>query len=221
MQHKVIQIGVVGAMQRAHPALTQLWLQWTGVAGLEWATFDMVRPEYGSNPATQVKLKATRGVTETWQTFCDLLSLPEKAPERQRMPIYLDARAPAHPAFWAALRRRELEEVDGPIEFWWRLLVLRYKSIQLASQILIREAIGEDQLLDRGIVGFNNPSLNREGRSSDKLLVAGTYSQPTHVVVSLRVKRTAKQQGLVFSFEDSNFKARFVSKLIDLAVSRG
>ena len=220
MQHKVIQIGVVGAMQRAHPALTQLWLQWTGIPGLDHATFDIAKPEFGSNPATQVQMPARKGLTHTWQGFCDLLGLDENAPERRRMPINLPPRSGAHLAFWDALKKREMTEVDGPLEWWWRLMVLRFKSVNLASQILIREVIGDESLLSDGLVNFTNPSLRREGRTAKDLFVADHYEQPTHMTVSVRVKRSAKYEGLAFSLDDASFKSSLVSKLIDLAVAR-
>jgi hypothetical protein len=214
-----VQVGVIGAMQRAHPALTQLWLQWTGVPNLDHAQFNMVRAERGSNPSSSVKLAARSGIKQTWKAFCDLLGLPEDAPERRQMPIYLAGQADAHSAFWTALRRRELEEVDGPVEWWWRLMVMRYRGIQRASQILIQETLGDEALLDKGLISFRNPTMNRTGHRSEKLLAAD-YRQPTHVVVSLRVKRSTRHEGLAFSLSEDRFRGSFVSKLIELAVAR-
>lgn len=219
---KVVQIGVVGAMQRAHPALTQLWLQWTGVPNLEWATFNMGRAEQGSMPVTNVDLSAKFGAQETWTQFGDVLGLPEDCPERRRMPIHLGSRAPFHKTFWEAMKRREMEEVDGPIEWWWRLMVLRYKGAKQASAALIRTTIGDDKILNNALVSFQNPSLkagHRASRGRYPILI-GPYRQPTHLIVSLRVKRGAAHQGLAFAFSDATFRGRFVSRLIDLAVSR-
>ena len=215
---KAVQIGIIGGMQRSHPALTQLWLQWTGIPDLESARFDLSLPEHGSNPATMVRLAAKSQYETTRTQFCDVLGLPEKAPERGRADVYLRAKHPGHSSFWGALRKRELEEVDGPIEWWWRLLVLRYKGIGRASRALIRETLGDE--LDHGVISFENPSLNPTGRKASELLVDGSYVQPKRVVVAFRIKRTAPHEGLAFSLEDASFKARFVSKLVGLAVSR-
>lgn len=205
-------------MQRAHPALTQLWLQWTGIPNLEWATFDLSAPEHGANPATFIRLAAKARYADTQSQLCDALRLPQDARERQRADVYLRGKHPGHGAFWAALKKRELEEVDGPIEWWWRLLVLRYRGVAKASRALIRETIGDD--LDHGVISLDNPSLNQSAKTVDGLLVEDKYIQPKSVVVAFRVKKSARHEGLAFSLEDGRFKARFVSKLIGLAVSR-
>ncbi len=215
---KIVQVGVIGAMQRAHPALTQLWLQWTGIPDLDRATFEMRKADDGPI-ATQVQLLARPRVQETWRQFCDVLGVPPNADERRQMPIYLGARAPQHGVFWTAMKHRELTEVDGPLEWWWRLLILRYRGIQRASQTLIRAAIGDEPALDKGLVTFPNPSLREEGRYA-KHLIDGSYKQPTHVVVVLRTNQAARHEGLAFSLGDASFRARFISKMIDLAVIR-
>lgn len=204
-------------MQRAHPALTQLWLQWTGVPDLEWATFNLTPPENGSNPATLINLAAKLRYEETQSTFCDLLRLPEKAPERRQSSIYLRGKHPGHSAFWSAMKARELTEVDGPIEWWWRLLVLRHQGIERASRTLIREALSDD--LDSGVIAFDNPSLKNAGRMA-RDIIDGGYRQPTRVLVAFRARRDSPHEGLAFSLADASFRARFVSKLIELAVSR-
>jgi MoxR-like ATPase len=145
--------------------------------------------------------------------------VPEEAVERRKMPIYLGANYPHHAIFWSAMKRRELAEVDGPLEWWWRLLVLRYRGIQRASQALIRAAISDEPILDKGIIVLTNPSLKEEGRYAKKL-IDGSYKQPTHVMVTLRVSREAKHEGLAFALDDASFRARFISKMIDLAVIR-
>jgi hypothetical protein len=118
-----------------------------------------------------------------------------------------------------AMRKRELEEVDGPIEWWWWLAVMRYRGIRKASEILISETI-DDKILNGGLISFRNPSL-KEGTKShySRSILEGPYRQPTELVVSLKVKRSAKHEGLAFSFSDAKFKGRFVSRLIELAVS--
>lgn len=214
---KVVQVGVIGAMQRAHPALTQLWLQWTGIPDFEWASFGLSRPEHGSNPASVVDLAAKPRYEQTRKMFCDQLGLAEDARERLKSSIYLQAKHPGHAAFWEALRKRELTEVDGPMEWWWRLLVLRLKGVQRASKLLIQATLGDE--LDHGIISFDNPSLKPTGRSATDV-IDGNYAQPERVVVAFRVKRNAAHEGLAFPFDDASFKARFVSKLVELAVSR-
>lgn len=216
---KVVQLGVIGAMQRAHPALTQLWLQWTGIPDLDRASFEMTRTDDGPHPATNVQLLARPRVQETWRLFCDTLGIVDGAVERRKMPIYLGFKAPHHAVFWSAMKRRELNDVDGPLEWWWRLLVLRYRSIQRASQALIRSAIADEPALDKGIIVLTNPSLKEEGRYAKKL-IDGVYKQPTHVVVTMRCSREARHEGLAFSLSEATFRARFISKMIDLAVSR-
>jgi hypothetical protein len=193
-------------------------LQWTGIPDLDWATFDLSQPEYGSNPSSFVRLAAKARYETTRTQLCDTLGLPEKAPERGKADIYLPAKHPGHSSFWKALRKRELEEVDGPMEWWWRLLILRYRGIARASRALIRETLGDE--LDHGIISFDNPSLESVGRTATELLVDGNYVQPKRVVVAFRIKRSAPHEGLAFSLEDASFKARFVSKLIGLAVAR-
>lgn len=214
-----VQLGVIGAMQRSHPALTRLWLQWTGVPGLERAAFDMVRPEEGTNPSTQIKLAAQSGVYQTWERLCDTLGMPQDAPERRSMPIHLRAKDKSHSSFWGAMKKRELEEVDGPIEWWWRLMVLRYRGVQKASKVLIREAIGDHGALDSGVIHFNNPTLIAPDKPDDPI-INGQYIQPTHVTVSFRVKWDETVEGLAFDLNDTSFKGRFLSRLIDLATLR-
>ena len=216
---KVVQLGVIGAMQRAHPALTQLWLQWTGIPDLDRATFDMVRPDDGRQPATSVQLLARPRVQETWTRFCDVMGVAPDATERRKMPIYLGPKTPSHAIFWSAMKHRELSDVDGPLEWWWRLLVLRYQGVQRASQALIRATIGDEPALDKGLIVLTNPALKEEGRFA-KNLIEGGYKQPTHVVVTLRTSRDARHEGLAFSLAEVSFRARFISKMIDLAVTR-
>ena len=218
MRDNYIQLGVIGAMQRAHPGLTQLWLQWSGIPNLEWAAFDLVRPEVGHNPASQIKLSARKGLTYTWSDLCDTMSVPDDGSERRKMPIYLPSRHPGHSAFWGAMRKRELEEVDGPLEWWWQLMVLRFKGIQAASKALISEVLGEEEsALMRGTVHLRNPSLN-EGEKTAIKLARNSYRQPTHIVVSTRSKRSDRHDALAFSLSDATFKGRFVAALIDLAI---
>lgn len=206
-------------MQRAHPALTQLWMRWTGIPGLDRATFDMTRSEEGPQPATHIHLSPRRDVQIAWKMLCDSMGLPEDAPERRKMPIYLPARGPQHLAFWANMKHRELTEVDGPLEWWWRLMVMRFRGVQRASKALIAQAIVDEPELDRAVVSFRNPSLGEEGMRAKHIIVTG-YRQPTHVVVSLRTKRSSRHEGLAFSLDDATFRGRFISALVDLAVTR-
>jgi len=212
-----VQIGVVGAMQRAHPALTELWLQWTGVPHLERCTFDLRRDEKNV-PVTSVKIPALLA-TSTWPAFCDLLQAEEDSNERNQMPVELTAKNPAHDTFWSALRRRERDEVDGPLEWWWHLMQLRYKGIHKASRALLHELTDDRDVLFRGLVHFVNPSL-QPGHRARQILRSGTYRQPTHMNVVLRAPRKSAVEGFTFDLANAPFKGKVVSTLLNLSTAR-
>jgi len=217
---RFVQVGIIGAMQRAHPALTQLWLRWTGIPGLDLATFDWSRSERGTLPASQIKLKATASLTTAWSGLCDALGLAPDAEERRRMPIYIPTKSGAHAAFWTAMQKRELTEVDGPLEWWWHLAVLRSGGPQLATKALLPMVFGDDPIFDGAIMSFTNPSLKTAGRTADQVIENGQYTRPTHLVVTQRVSKKSKHEGLAVSLDDDTIRARLTRSLLDLAVFR-
>ncbi len=218
---KVVQLGVIGAMQRACPALTQLWLDWTGVPGLSAAVFNLSRAQEAKqrNRVTLVEIPASTGAEVTRDRFCDQLGVAPDGTERRTMPIYLAHDSPTHRHWWVSLRNREMTEVDGPLEWWWQLHVLRSRGIRAASAHMIARLFPDHDELKDGVIGFVNPTIKGIGSTSRELLV-GQYQQPTHLTISLRAKVRAKVQGLEFSLADGRLKARFVSGLLDLAVSQ-
>ncbi len=211
-----IQIGTIGAMQRVDPALTSLWLRWTGVPNLDRAEFNIQRSEVNGNPCTSVKLMACDGIAESWRLFCNTLGMPDTAVERRSMPIYIAPNSTAHSMFWGAMKKREIAEVDGPVEWWWRLLVMRSKGIARASRTLL-QALGDLDALDGGIVGFVNPSLVAQKLPLDSI-ITDRYDQPTHVRVSFRVPRSSKVDAVDLGLV-GDFRARFISTMIDLSVT--
>jgi hypothetical protein len=213
-QHHYIQIGVVGAMQRAHPRLSKLWLQWTGIVGADKATFDLFRPSSREAPGTKIDFYRSRyGRKPMFDGLCDFLGVPEDGPERRQMPIWIQPRAMYHAAFWEKLKQREAQEYEGPLEWWWQLMVIRYRSAQMASRALIRATIGEDDLLDKGIVSFRNPTYSPGEKNP---LPEGSYCQPTHLEVSFRVKKTSKHDAISVPL-DETFKPKLLGVLIDLS----
>jgi hypothetical protein len=216
---KTVQIGIVGAMQRAHPALTQLWLKWTGVPDLHQAAFDTVRALEGPRPATQVALAPTLHYEQTQEKFCDLLGAAPDAPERRFSNIHLVHKSPMHRAFWSSLKTRELANVSGPLEWWWRLLVLRLRSVRLASRVLLRNVFDDDPFFDFAVLRFENPTLKGEGRRVEEI-IGSAYEQPIKMVVSINAAQAARYEGLAFDLTADKLKSRLVPALVDLAISR-
>ena len=214
-----MQLGVIGAMQRAHPALTQLWLRWTGIPDLERAEFRISRPEEHGPPDTSIWLAPKAGIQAGWSALCDSMALPADAPERRSMPIRVTANSTAHSAFWAAMRQREMTEVDGPLEWWWRLLVLRNRDLKRASKKLAVSVFGEETFFDQCVITLENPSLKKEGRRIDEIINGG-YTRPARLLVTRSVTSKAKKEGLAFSLDDDKLRAHFTSHLIRLATTR-
>jgi hypothetical protein len=216
-----IQVGTIGAMQRAHPALSQLWLRWTGIPDLDMAEFGTSRSEEHGVPDSSILLNARAIMSrpEGWAKLCDVLGFPEDSTERQTMPIRVLAKSPAHSTFWAAMKHREMAEVDGPLEWWWRLAVLRNRGLKTASKKLLVTVFGEDPLFDSAIASFENPSLNKEGRRAEEV-IGKSYKPPTALLVTRSTSSKAKSQGLAFALTDDTLRARVTSSLIDLATSR-
>jgi hypothetical protein len=135
------------------------------------------------------------------------------------MPIRITAKEAAHEVFWDAMLQRELNEVDGPLEWWWRLLVLRNRSIKRASKKLAIAVFGEDQLFDGCILSLENKSLAKEGRRAEDLLVDG-YRRPSRLLVTRSVTSKSQREGLAFSLDDDKLRAHFTVQLIGLATTR-
>ena len=219
MKSSGAQLAVIGAMQRSHPALTQLWLRWTAIPDLEQATFGLMRAEEGGPPDTSVTLPPKPGILVGWTAFCDTMGLPPDSLERRSMPMRIAAKEAAHGAFWDAMLQRELNDVDGPLDWWWRLLVLRNRSIKRASKKLATATFGEDQLFDGCILSLENTSLAKEGRRADDLLVNG-YRRPSRLLVTRSVTGKSQREGLAFSLDDDKLRAHFTVQLIGLATTR-
>lgn len=216
----VIQTSLIGAMQRAHPALTELWLQWTGIPDLEHATFDTARPEEAhQEPATRVTIGITPKYQTTWTALCDTLGLPPNAKERRQNPMHLAGKSYSHQSFWSAMRRRELQEVDGPLEWWWQLLVLRCRGVRAASRLLLGKLFGDEPELDSAVINFVNPTLKTEGRRA-KDVVDGGYRQPSTMIIGMRVNRRSLTSGLAYPLDGDKVRTHFITTLLDTAVSR-
>jgi hypothetical protein len=213
------QLAVIGAMQRSHPALTQLWLRWTGIPDLEHAEFGLSRPEEGGAPDTRVTFTPKAGVQSGWQAFCDAMGLEPDAVERRSMPIHLKAKSKAHLLFWQAMLQREMNDVDGPLEWWWRLLVLRNRGIKRASKKLATAVFGEDAIFNDCVLSLENRSLSKEGRRVENILVTG-YKRPTRLLITRSVSLKAQREGLAFSLDDDKLRALLTTRLISLATTK-
>lgn len=219
MKSSGAQLAIIGAMQRSHPALTQLWLRWTGIPDLEHATFGLMRAEEGGPPDTSVTLPPKPGIQVGWSAFCDAMGLPEDATERRSMPIRITAKDQAHQTFWAAMYKREMNDVDGPLEWWWRLLVLRNRGIARASKKLAIAVFGEDAIFNDCVLSLENKSLLKEGRRAEDILDNG-YRRPTRLLITRSVSQKAQREGLAFSLDDDKLRALFTTQLISLATTK-
>lgn len=214
-----VQIGVIGAMQRSHPALTELWLKWTGINGASRMEFGLGASEdRGAGPVTQILVSARDA--HSWKPFCDFLKLAEDDPARTTMPIRLGERSPAHQEFWGSLKKRELEEVDGPLEWWWRLLVLRQRGVHRASKVLLSSLFGEQPEFRGAVVSFINPSLKREGRRAEDILPLSSYESTKALALHFVGPREETKTSLEIALDDATLKLRLTSALIDLSVAR-
>lgn len=219
MKSSGAQLAIIGAMQRSHPALTQLWLRWTGIPDLEAAEFGLSRPEEGGHPDTQVTLPPKAGIQVGWNQFCDAMGLAEDAQERRSMPIRLTSHHSAHSTFWASMYRREMQDVDGPLEWWWRLLVLRNRGIKRASKKLATAVFGEDAIFNDCVLSLENSSLLKEGRRAEEILANG-YRRPTRLLITRSVSLKSQREGLAFSLDDDKLRALFTTQLIGLATTK-
>lgn len=220
-EQRPVQIGVIGAMQRSHPALTELWFQWLDIPQLHLTEFGMGTPgEVGVLPHTSITLRPSAGSGVTWQRFCDLMAIEPDAVERRSMPIILNERHAGHKEFWKSAKKRELEDAEGPLEWWWRLLVIRQRGIRRASKVLL-SSLFDDDTVSRGspIVSFLNPSLKTEGRRASEV-IDKVYASPTDMLVAFDVPLKSARQGLAISLSDAKLRARLTSSLIDLSTSR-
>ena len=217
MSNNYIQIGVIGAMQRAHPALTQLWLSWAGSHNLAHAKFELVRSETSDMPDTAVHFSTQGGLQDAITDFCDLCGFEPDDPARDRHPIRLEYGSDRHKVFWEAMIRREFSELESPLEWWWQLLVLRYRGVKPASKILISQAISAD--IDSGLLSFS-PPLGQGPRMKD-IITSESYCQPTSAIVSFKARKKDQQfDAISFSFEDEKFKHSFIRTLVMLASAR-
>lgn len=220
MKPTTAQVAVIGAMQRAHPALTQLWLRWTGIPDLADAEFRVSRSEHeDAAPETSVMLPPRAGIQVGWNQLCDVMALPSDAEERRTMPIRIRSNSMAHQSFWESMKKRELTEVDGPLEWWWRLMILRNRSIKRASKKLLSAVFGEDPIFEGAILSIVNPSILKEGRRSTDI-VPGQYKRPTDIIVSKSVDAKSKYEGLSFSLSDDKLLGHFTTHLLHLATTR-
>ena len=197
--------------------MTSLWLEWTGIPNLQYAAFDVVRSADSTIPTSQITLKPMPGLRSTWDRVCDIFGVPEDSSERDRMPIRASAYSDYHQNFWSHMIRRETDEVDGPLEWWWQLMVLRFKGVKRASNALLGYLFNDT--MKNGLVSFVNPSLNHVSTTRDKLLVGLTYSQPTQMYVSFRNGNVSNKLGIDFDLKDEDFKCRVVSTILRLSVS--
>ena len=205
-------------MQRCHPALTALWLQWTGIPDLERSEFGIGRSEDGV-PATAIRLGNSKRVMRTWALLADVLGAEPDAAVRRQNPLHLPKNDIGHATFWHWAKNRDSEVADSPLEWWWNLLILRRGGLKAASSVLLNQAIGDDEFFDNAIVSFQNPTLQIQGRTA-AVLLPGKYSSPTSMLVTKPVSRKSRTEGLAFDLSDAKFKVRLTTSLIDLAVIR-
>lgn len=217
-----IQMGAVGAMQRCAPALTELFLQWTGIPGAERLTFNVsdlrtrvfeegVDPPAHLGIVTEISVPASS--PETARHLSDFIELSSDAAQR-RSPSMMtfDAHDPAHDAWWRNLAAHD-EEFVSPVEWWWRLLVLRSRGVRTASSRLLFALFGDLEELTGHLVHFVNPSLNTGARTAEESIGPDGYHLPTHLDLTL-------PHGKVTTVDlDDALSARLSKVLIQIATS--
>lgn len=212
---KTIQAGVVGAMQRSHPALSQLWLKSLGIPGIEFCKFNSMRDDVGHIPMTVIELAPIEGkLGQMRQDLCDVLGYPEDHDNRRSSRVMVTHDEEAHQHFWRYARDRELDDVDGPLEFWWELLVIRCRGIKAASRALLG-VIAPD--LARGRVSFD--SCLKTGTSAKSIVPKEGYSHPEQVRVTFPELKNTQYNTVELDLQDLKFKATLVRTLIELAIS--
>lgn len=176
-------------MQRAFPALTDLFLQWTGVPHLHEATFNVVHPTQtegdsrgGWEPHTCVEFPAVRG-REPVAGFCDASGYPPEHKARMLSRLVVGARSAVHQNFWEAMEKRHQQVADSPVEFWWHLLCLRSRGVDRASRALLTNLGLVDLMPRRAVVTWENKKLTSAGRTAAEILSDGTYERPGAMVV--------------------------------------
>jgi hypothetical protein len=115
--------------------------------------------------------------------------------------------------------RREMQDVDGPLEWWWRLLVLRNRGIKRASKKLATAVFGEDAIFNDCVLSLENSSLLKEGRRAEEILANG-YRRPTRLLITRSVSLKSQREGLAFSLDDDKLRALFTTQLIGLATTK-
>lgn len=215
-----IQIGVIGAMQRCQPALTDLFLRWVGVAGLPSISFGIMKAdEAGTELITRVGIPPSEGAVQCRDQMADFIGLDPGAEARGRFTWTFDKGSDIHARFWASCRERE-SQVRSPIEFWWALHLLRSRNIRIASQRFLCNLFGEkNPIFDVAVVGFENPSIEWSGRSSRAMLVNGRYRQPVAIKIATPRGRNGDQDGLMGQI-DLPLRGRIISSLMQLATTQ-
>ncbi len=209
-----IQIGVVGAMQRSHPALTQLWLRSQGIPGLEYCSFNMTRDDQSPNPMTRIELAAIENqLAQLRAGLCDILGYAEDHVNQRSREVMVGADEEGHQNFWRYVKNREMTVVDGPLEFWWHLLVMRRRGIDRASKVLLRTLAPQ---LARGRVSWKG--VLKPG-SHAGAICKKQYEHPTALVVSFASHAEAQFDTVELDLLNLKFKAKVCQTLMELAIS--
>lgn len=216
----IVQLGIIGAMQRCHPAITEAWLQWTGIYELEKADFSFMRVDHQEQmPTTAIGIKPSSGLSVTVNELADVLGIPEGSAQRERYPVLLPNSHVGHNNFWVSMAYREDYEVEGLVEFWWYLLVLRRKSLISASRDLLAALWGDAfAKTKRVVVSFDNPTIQAARRASD-LMTNGAYQPPVSLKVLWPASRAAKHEGIEFDLS-GDLRPKLGKALRELAIRR-
>jgi hypothetical protein len=177
-----LPLAVLGAMQRAHPAITELFFYWTGVPHLAGVTFTFQNNEKNELPFSMVILPAHTTTAESQNAIGDLLGFDEDASERHQSNIVLPYLSQANTNFWEFCAKRQ-HELETPLEFWWYLLVLRSGSPERATSLVLNHLGVYDIFSRRAILSIQNPSIKASARTAKELLVDGAYLRATSVTI--------------------------------------
>ena len=153
----MIPISLIGAGQRSIPALTSLFLRWTGIPDLERVSFGYERGRK-TGPCSNLRFPPGRNTPQTIMAMHDVLGseADERVVRQNLILAYNDYR---HDRWWRYLVTRELQEVQGPLEWWWWLACLRHGGLKQAS-ISMMGFMGVDaRHAKRALLSFVNPSL--------------------------------------------------------------
>lgn len=225
MSKKPAQIGLVGAVQRAAPAIAELWLDWVGIPDLSSCEFRVVGDQRHAVPHSSIFVTSSAEDLEaTRELICDYLDIPADAPERKLMPIVVPEDSPSHGVFWARVLRRDAHDVQSPLEFWWTLSIIRHGGPLRASAAFLR-ALGLKQsrgVFRHALVDINNPSFNPKTRTAS-LAVEKTYEIPESVDVYLSLdisgKHIPRDQAVISIPLDDKNTDRVYSAMISVALA--